>query len=141
MISVRSYVNACTSHSFQLFRYRKYEAVEKRFHELNRISILFAANEIWILSGMRMLGEIIFIIGLVIFLIIMIETQANKISNLPMVSLGVSLFLSLNFSYRFSIKTSSIIQTQLVALSKIFVTIEKPKDDYYSLQNAQKKQS
>ena len=86
-----------------------------------------------------MLGEIIFIIGLVIFLIIMIETQANKISNLPMVSLGVSLFLSLNFSYRFSIKTSSIIQTQLVALSKIFVTIEKPKDDYYSLQNAQKK--
>ena len=88
---------------------------------------------------MRMLGEIIFIIGLVIFLIIMIETQANKISNLPMVSLGVSLFLSLNFSYRFSIKTSSIIQTQLVALSKIFVTIEKPKDDYYSLQNAQKK--
>ena len=86
-----------------------------------------------------MLGEIIFIIGLVIFLIIMIETQANKISNLPMVSLGVSLFLSLNFSYRFSIKTFSVIQTQLVALSKIFVTIEKPKDDYYSLQNAKKK--
>ena len=86
-----------------------------------------------------MLGEIIFIIGLVIFLIIMIETQANKISNLPMVSLGVSLFLSLNFSYRFSIKTFSVIQTQLFALSKIFVTIEKPKDDHYSLQNAKKK--
>ncbi len=94
---------------------------------------MFAANEVWVLSGMRMIGEIIFIIGLVIFLIIMIETQANKMSNLPMVSLGVSLFLSLNFSYRFSIKTFSVIQTQLLALSKIFVSIEKPRDEYSNL--------
>jgi hypothetical protein len=116
---VRNYVNACTTHSWELLRYRKYEAVEKRFHQLNRVSVLFGANEIWILSGMRMMGEVVFMVGLVIFLVVMIETQANQVSNTAMVSLGVSLFLGLNFSYRFSIKTFSVIQSQLMALSKI----------------------
>lgn len=71
--------------------------------ELNRLSLLFGANEVWILSGVRMLGELLFLIGFVVFLVIMVETQANQISNLPMVSLGVSLFLNLNLAFRFSI--------------------------------------
>lgn len=67
---------------------------------------------------MRMLGEIIIIIGVIIFLVIMIETQSQKITNLAMVSFGVSLFINMNFSYRFNLKTFSIVEAQMLALTK-----------------------
>ena len=67
---------------------------------------------------MRMIAEIFIIIGVTIFLVIMIETQSNKITNLAMVSFGVSLFINMNFSYRFNIKTFAIIEAQMLALTK-----------------------
>lgn len=73
---------------------------------------MFVSNELWVLSGMRMLGELFIIIGVVVFLVIMIETQSKQITNLPMVSLGVSLFVNMNFSYRFNLKTFAILDTQ-----------------------------
>ncbi len=79
----------------------------------------------WILSGMRMIGEIIILIGLVVFLIIMINTQKNQVANLSMVGLGVSLFLNLNSSFRFSIKTFSLIGTQLTSVSRIWSMIDE----------------
>lgn len=60
-----------------------------------------------------------FIIGFAVFLIIMIET-ADTISNVSLVSLGVSLFLNLNLSYRFSINNVRLMETQLVSISKIW---------------------
>ena len=35
-----------------------------------------------------------------------------------MVSFGVSLFVNMNFSYRFNIKTFAIIEAQMLALTK-----------------------
>lgn len=85
---------------------------------MHRIHIMFECNEMWVLSGMRMIGEIIIIIGVIIFLVIMIETQSRQTSNLAMVSYGVSLFINMNFSYRFNLKTVSIIEAQMLALTK-----------------------
>ena len=48
----------------------------------------------------------------------MIETQSNKITNLPMVSYGVSLFINMSFSYRFNLKTFAIIESQMLSLTK-----------------------
>lgn len=64
------------------------------------------------------MGEIIIIIGVIIFLVIMIETQYRQTSNLAMISYGVSLFINMNFSYRFNLKTFSIIEAQMLALTK-----------------------
>ena len=60
-----------------------------------------------------------FIIGFAVFLVIMIET-ADTISNASLVSLGVTLFLNLNLSYRFSINNVRLMETQLVSISKIW---------------------
>lgn len=112
------FVNHCTARALTIFKYGKYEALQARFAQMHRVLITFYCNEMWILSGMRMLGEIIIIIGVTVFLIIMIETQSHKISNLAMVSYGVSLFVNMNFSYRFNLKTFAIIEAQSLALTK-----------------------
>jgi len=65
-----------------------------------------------------MIAELIIFIGLIIYLIIMIETQYKNITNITMVALGVSLFINMSFSYRFNIKTVNIIENQMVALTK-----------------------
>lgn len=65
----------------------------------------------------------------------MIETQSNKLTNLPMVAYGVSLFLNMSFSYRFNLKTFSIIEAQMLSLTKcidFFKKIDlKSKDQAY----------
>lgn len=78
---------------------------------------MFVSNELWVLSGMRMLGELFILIGVVVFLVIMIETQSKQITNLPMVSLGVSLFVGISFSYRFNLKTMAIMDTQTMFIT------------------------
>ena len=58
----------------------------------------------------------------------MINTQEDKVANLSMVGLGVSLFLNLNYSYRSSIKTFSLIISQLTAVSRIWSLIKDHKE-------------
>lgn len=74
---------------------------------------------------MRIIGEIIIIIAVIVFLVIMIETQSNKITNLPMVAYGVSLFLNMSFSYRFNLKTFSIIESQMLSITKCITFFKK----------------
>lgn len=72
----------------------------------------------WVLSGMRIIGEIVIIFGVIVFLVIMIETQQGEATNLAMITLGVSLYINMNFSYRFNLKTFSIIESQMLAMTK-----------------------
>jgi len=65
-----------------------------------------------------MLGEIILTIGLIVFLIIMISIDIDT-SQATMVSLGVSLFLNVNMTYRFSVQSTSYLEKQLLAITKI----------------------
>lgn len=55
-----------------MFKYGQYQHIQERFNEMHRIHIMFSCNEMWVLSGMRMMGEIVIIIGVIIFLVIMI---------------------------------------------------------------------
>ncbi len=64
-----------------------------------------------------MLGELAIIIAVTVFLIIMIETQSKQLTNLPMVSLGVSLFVNMSFSYRFNLKTFAILDAQTLPIT------------------------
>jgi hypothetical protein len=80
----------------------------------------------WILSGIRMLGEIILTIGLIVFLVIMIMIKIDT-SDATMVSLGVSLFLNVNMTYRFSVQSTSYLEKQLLAITKIEYVIKGKK--------------
>jgi hypothetical protein len=125
---MRTFVDHCTTRALTIFKYGRYRAVQERFNRMHRILVMFACNEMWVLSGMRMLGEVIIIIGVIVFLVIMIQTQGQQTSNLAMVSYGVSLFVNMNFSYRFNMKTFSIIEAQMLALTKcvnFFKTVDE----------------
>lgn len=103
------FVSHCTTKASFIFKYGKYKDIQNRFYQLHRKILVFTCNEMWVLSGMRIIGEIIIIIGVIIFLVIMIETQQGQTTNLAMITLGVSLYINMNFSYRFNLKTFSII--------------------------------
>jgi hypothetical protein len=59
----------------------------------------------------------------------MIETQSRQTSNLAMVSYGVSLFINMNFSYRFNLKTISILEAQMLALTKCVDFFKEIRDE------------
>jgi hypothetical protein len=48
----------------------------------------------------------------------MIETQAGKVQNTALVTLGVSLFINFAYSFRFTLKNVKQIDRQLVSLTK-----------------------
>jgi hypothetical protein len=119
----RNYVEIFINKSHQILRFNKIKAMINIYYRKNKIILLLDSNKLLAGSGIRMIAEAIVWVGLVVVLVILIESNPS-LKDTPLITIGISLYINMAVSNRFNFKTVNLLETQMVALTRIMSMLE-----------------